>query len=67
MDRWFQNDLNIFPISGNSLETGRRLAAEVFIPGKRATPTSVAKYLYSINGPAHPALPVSAKHHFSIW
>jgi len=67
MDCWFKNDLNIFPISGNSLETGRRLTAEVFIPGMPAVPASVAKYLYSINGPAHPVLLVSAKHHFPIW
>ena len=40
---------------GNSSETDRRLTAEVFIPGKRATPASVAKYLYSIHVPAHPA------------
>ena len=47
----------IFPIKGecpvNSSETTERLTAEVFIPRKHATPTAVAKYLYSINAPAH--------------
>ena len=51
--RWFKNHLNVFLTSGNSSETDRRLTAEVFIPGKRAAPASVAKYLYSINAPAH--------------
>jgi len=45
-----------FPViaftSGNSSETDKRLTVEVLLPGKRAAPASIAKYLYSINAPA---------------
>ena len=55
--RWFQNYLTYFSTSDNSSETVKLLTAEVFIPGKRAAPASVVKYLYSINArPIQPCL-----------